>query len=94
MSKLAPALTSKAGKEQTTPTKKGTKNMIKILKQSHPYFVIQDNTIIDQFCVMVKTEAGFSQQISPWYFRQGNAIRKYNKILQSKTMEILERKTL
>ena len=55
---------------------------------------MQDDTMIDQFCVMVKTEAGFSQQISPWYFRKGNAIRKYNKILQSKTMEILERKTL
>lgn len=68
--------------------------MIKILKQSHPYFVMQDDTMIEQFCVMVKTEAGFSQQISPWYFRKGNAIRKYNKILQSKTIDILERKTI
>ena len=68
--------------------------MIKIIKATHPYFVIQDDEMIEQYCVMVKTEAGFSQQISPWYFRRGNAIRKYNKILQSKTMEILERRTL
>ena len=68
--------------------------MIKIIKQSHPYYVIQDDTMIDQFCVMVKTEAGFAQQISSWYFRKGNAIRKYHKILQSKTMEILDRKVV
>lgn len=70
------------------------KNMIKILKQSYPYFVMQDDTMIEQYCVMVKTGAGFSQQISSWYFRKGNAIRKYNKILQSKTIEILERRTV
>lgn len=68
--------------------------MIRIIRQTHPYYVIQDDTMIDQFCVMVKTEAGFSQQISPWYFRKGNAIRKYNKILQSKTIEILDRKVI
>ena len=66
--------------------------MIKILKQSYPYFVMQDDTMVDQFCVMVKTKAGFSQQISPWYFRKGNAIRKYNDILRAKTNEILEHK--
>ena len=68
--------------------------MIKVIKQSYPYYVIQDDTMVDQYCVMVNTGAGFAQQISPWYFRKGNAIRKYNKILQSKTMEILDRKVV
>lgn len=68
--------------------------MITVIKKSYPFFVMQDDTMINQFCVMVKTEAGFSQQISPWYFRKGNAIRMYNKILQSKTMEILDRKAV
>ena len=68
--------------------------MIRIIKQTHPYYVIQDDTMIDQFCVMVKTDAGFSQQISPWYFRKGNAIRKYNSILREKTYEILDRKVI
>lgn len=64
--------------------------MIKIIKRSYPYYVMQDDTMINQYCVMVKTEAGFSQQISPWYFKKGNAIRYYNKTLQLKTNEILE----
>lgn len=68
--------------------------MIKIIKQSHPYFVMQDTTQINQYCVMVKTDFGFSQQISPWYFRKGNAINKYNKILNERTMMILEHKCL
>lgn len=68
--------------------------MIKVIKQSYPYFVMQDDTMIDQYCVMVKTPAGFSQQISPWYFRKGNAIRKYHKILQETTTAILERRTI
>ena len=68
--------------------------MIKIIKQSHPYFVMQDTDIIEQYCVMVKTDYGFSQQISPWYFRKGNAINKYNKILQERTHKILEHNCL
>ena len=68
--------------------------MIKIIKQSHPYFVMQDTTKIEQYCVMVKTDYGFSQQISPWYFRKGNAINKYNKILQERTQKILEHNCL
>ena len=63
--------------------------MIKLIKESHPYYVIQDTNKIEQYAVMVRTDAGFSQQISPWYFRKGNAINKYNKILQDKTKEIL-----
>lgn len=65
--------------------------MIKIIKEAYPYFVMQDDTMIDQYCVMVKTDYGFSQQISPWYFRKGNAIRKYNQILQERTNKILNK---
>ena len=68
--------------------------MIKIIKQSHPYFVMQDDTKINQYCVMVKTTAGFSQQVSPWYFRKGNAVRKYEQILKQKTTEILTHSTI
>ena len=68
--------------------------MIKIIKQSHPYFVMQDDTQINQYCVMVKTGAGFSQQVSPWYFRRGNAVRKYEQILKQKTTEILTHSTI
>lgn len=68
--------------------------MIKVLKQSYPYFVMQDDTKIEQYCVMVKTPAGFSQQISPWYFRKGNAINRYHKILSIKTNEILSHSTV
>lgn len=68
--------------------------MIKIIKKSFPYFVMQDDTMINQYCVMVKTEYGFSQQISPWYFRKGNAINKYNKILQERTNRILNHSSL
>lgn len=70
------------------------KIMIKIIKQSFPYYVMQDTTQINQYCVMVKTDFGFSQQISPWYFRKGNAFNKYNKILRERTMLILEHKSL
>ena len=63
--------------------------MINIIKDSYPYYIIQDTNKIEQYAVMVRTGAGFSQQISPWYFRKGNAINKYNKILQLKTKEIL-----
>ena len=60
MSQLTPAITSIAGKKQTLNTnKERTKNMRKILTQSYPYFVMQDDTMVEQFCVMVKTEAGF-----------------------------------
>lgn len=65
--------------------------MVKKIKECYPYFVMQDTSMIDQYCVMVVTGYGFSQQISPWYFRKGNAIRKYNSILKSKTMGILNR---
>lgn len=65
-------------------TKTGVNNMKTfIIKSSHPYYVMQDPQQINQYCVMVKTGAGFSQQISPWYFRKGNAIRKYNDIFKS-----------
>ena len=64
--------------------------MIRIIKQSYPYYVMQDTNMIDQYCVMVKTSYGFSQQISDWYFRKGNAIKKYEKILKEKTTQILE----
>lgn len=65
--------------------------MIKIIKSSFPYYVMQDDKQILQYCVMVKTDAGFSQQISPWYFRKGNAINKYHKIITKKTHEILDK---
>ena len=68
--------------------------MIKIIKSAFPYYVMQDTNNVMQYCVMVKTGYGFSQQISPWYFRKGNAIRRYNKILQAKTMELLERRSI
>ena len=68
--------------------------MIKIIKMSYPYYVMQDDTQINQYCVMVKTDAGFSQQISPWYFRKGNAVRKYEQILKQKTTEILTHNTI
>ena len=67
---------------------------MKIIKDSCPYFIIQDDTKIEQYCVMVKTERGFSQQVSPWYFRKGNAIRKYNKILQERTNKILNKESI
>lgn len=66
--------------------------MINIIKESYPYYVIQDDTMINQYCVMVRTGGGWSQQISDWYFRKGNALNKYNKILRKATMQILERK--
>lgn len=68
--------------------------MIKIIKDCFPYYVIQDTLQINQYCVIVKTEFGFSQQISSWYFRKGNAINKYNKILHARTMKILNHDSL
>ena len=68
--------------------------MIKIIKHSFDFYVIQDDARIEQFCVMVKTEYGFSQQISRWYFRRGYAIKAYNKILREHTRKILDRKEL
>jgi len=64
--------------------------MINIIKGSYPYYIMQDTNKIEQYAVMVHTGAGFSQQISLWYFRKGNAINKYNKILQQKTKEFLK----
>ena len=64
--------------------------MITIIKSSYPYYVMKDTTQVNPYCVMVKTSYGFSQQISSWYFRKGNAIKKYEKILKEKTTEILE----
>lgn len=64
--------------------------MITIIKSSYPYYVMKDTTQINQYCVMVKTSYGFSQQISNWYFRKGNAIKKYEQILKEKTTQILE----
>lgn len=66
--------------------------MFKVVKSSHPYWIMQDESMVNQFCVMVKTEAGFSQQISPWYFRKGNVIRKYNALLRQRTNQMLEHK--
>lgn len=66
-------------------------NRYNIIKESHPYYILQDTSQINQFCVMLKTGLGFSQQISPWYFRKGNAIRFYNKKLQQATRAILDK---
>ncbi len=66
--------------------------MIKIIKESYPYYVMQDDTMINQYCVMVRTEGGWSQQNSDWYFRKGNAINKYHHILRKATNQILEGK--
>ena len=66
--------------------------MIRIIKQSFPYYVMQDDTMIDQYCVMMNTGLGWSQQITRWYFRKGNAINKYNQILRKATNAILDRK--
>lgn len=63
--------------------------MIKIIKDSYPYYIMQDTNKIEQYAVMVRTGADFYQQISPWYLRKGNAIKRYNKILQQKTKEFL-----
>lgn len=68
--------------------------MIKIIRKSYPYFIMQDTSMIDQYCVMVHTGQGFSQQISRWYFRKGNAMRKYNKILQDRTNKILTKTSI
>lgn len=68
--------------------------MERIIRQSYPYFVLQSTNQIDQYCVMVHTGQGFSQQISRWYFRKGNAIRKYNKILQERTNKILTKTSI
>lgn len=65
--------------------------MIKIIKESYPYYVMQDDSMIDQYCVMVRTAQGWSQQISRWYFRKGNAINKYNQILRNAAKAILDR---
>jgi len=64
---------------------------IKIIKESFPYFVMQDNQQINQFCVMVRTGCGFSQQVSKWYFKKGNAINKYHNILADRTNKILNK---
>lgn len=53
---------------------------------------MQDDSMIDQYCVMVRTGQGWSQQISRWYFRKGNAINKYNQILRKATNAILDGK--
>ena len=62
-----------------------------IIKSTFPYYVLQDRAQINQFCVMVRTGSGFSQQISKWYFRQGNAINKYHCILADRTNKILNK---
>lgn len=64
---------------------------IKIIKESFPYFVMQDNQQINQYCVMVRTGSGFSQQVSKWYLRKGNAINKYHSILKDRTTKILNK---
>ena len=66
--------------------------MINIIKQCYPYYVIQDTTQLNQFCVMIKIPYGFYQQISNWYFKKGNAINKYNNILKHATNCILDKK--
>lgn len=62
-----------------------------IIKSTFPYYVLQDYAQINQFCVMVRTGSGFSQQVSNWYFRQGNAINKYHSILKDRTDKILNK---
>ena len=66
-------------------------NRYSIIKSSYPYYVLQDCAQINQFCVMVRTGSGFSQQISNWYFRQGNAINKYHSILKDRTNKIINK---
>ena len=66
--------------------------MIRIIKEAFPYYVMQDDSMIDQYCVMVRTGQGWAQQISRWYFRKGNAINKYNQILRKATIAILNGK--
>lgn len=62
-----------------------------IIKSTFPYYILQDRAQINQFCVMVRTGSGFSQQVSKWYFRQGNAINKYHSILADRTSKILNK---
>lgn len=62
-----------------------------IIKSTFPYYILQDRAQINQFCVMVRTGYGFSQQVSKWYFRQGNAINKYHSILADRTNKILNK---
>ena len=57
--------------------------MFKTLEYQYPYGLCQDTRMIDQYCVCIKTDFGY-QQVSNWYFRLGNAKRKYNELLGKK----------
>ena len=37
-------------------------------------FIIKDNNELCPYAVFLNTGKGFNQQISPWYFRRGNAV--------------------
>ena len=65
--------------------------MVEIIRNSGDIFVIRDTYKIQQYCVMIKTSTNFSQQISPWYYRKGWAIRFYNKVLKERTNRILNK---
>lgn len=46
------------------------------------YFIYFDKNN-QWYGVFAKTGRGFSQQVSKWYIRQGDAKRKLNKLLQN-----------
>lgn len=65
-------------------------NRYKTIKSSYPYEVVQDTTnTVTPYAVFIKTEYGFSQQLTKWYCYKGTAIRRYNDYLKNATKQIL-----
>lgn len=65
----------------------------KILKTAYPYFLVEDTSNpVTPYAVFIKTEYGFSQQISKWYCYKGTAESRYNKYIKEATMKILKLK--
>lgn len=67
--------------------------MFKILKSSHPYYLVEDRECnnVQPFAVYLKTEYGFYQQLGHWYTSKGWAERAYNNYLKNATRKILDR---
>lgn len=67
---------------------------MKILKESYPYYLVQDDTQISPYCVLLKTEHGFYQQLTKWYTYKGCAQREYTKLIRKATHAILDRREI
>lgn len=45
------------------------------------YCLVKEESNVSQYAVL-KWTGNFWQQVSPWYFRKGNAVRKYESLIK------------